>query len=320
MDFVSKSSRFEYNYEEMLALSCDCNFCGRKMPTEASLRNHIEYKHCRSQYTDALSFATSGGLSDMSSGSKVSGPVETLEKTFACNYCGMSFITETQLWEHVESDHRNPRETLKCKIPGCGGVFYDPVSIQDHIRYHLIRNLMCQTCGEYFMSRSSLRIHKANNHKSSDKHICNACCQIYDTLKALQHHRCFMHRIALKSVPRVIDTHQRVKRKIKGPRWQRKQQIIAFLAKINNNSKVVTKQIDDKGVVNTQLSGKSDIQPGLKSEQFQFLPPPAIKNIACSSCDEKFESTNALQQHLHEVLDFCGNTMLVSSKITRLVA
>lgn len=105
--------------------------------------------------------------------------VHTGEKLHECGICLLSFNTSWQLKIHQERAHQNiNRYSTKPKnfvCDKCEKSFHDNGHLQEHMKFHGVREFDCQDCGKSYFTKSGLNRHVSAIHKLEKNHKCSLC-------------------------------------------------------------------------------------------------------------------------------------------------
>lgn len=113
---------------------------------------------------------------------------EKVKKKEKCKECGKIFSNKNSLRLHRKNAHFRSGEDAPFKCHICGRGFKYSINLTSHMQIHK-ESFSCDECGRVFASKSDVKKHAVNQHKSSLTYECNKCRRLYCSVKRYQKHR-----------------------------------------------------------------------------------------------------------------------------------
>ena len=113
-------------------------------------------------------------------------------KAFKCSLCDKAFTNQSNLWAHVQSNHKKIKHTCD----QCNKSFSDKSHLRRHQRtvHTNVNHRACPTCGKTFTLKQNLDQHIREVHQKLKPHKCHECVKEFGVVKALQRHINTIHR------------------------------------------------------------------------------------------------------------------------------
>lgn len=156
-----------------------CPECPSRFSYPEDLATHVRQKHLNDDTSSSsTTTTTTKGVKKKSKNIKIT--------NFLCGQCGLKFKTEFKLNRHISTQHKTPKEELRCSFPGCEKVFYTKARLDRHQTIHQdseSQRSVCQKCGKSFRFKRSLNTH-LQRHEAQEKgqkdFSCDQCpCSYY---------------------------------------------------------------------------------------------------------------------------------------------
>ncbi|XP_052798964.1 zinc finger protein 37 homolog isoform X2 [Mya arenaria] len=174
-----KITKQKYQYE--------CYRCGQNMRTRARLNLHMASEHNEVSEVGILCKTCGKHIDfDHELDLHLLFICRKSERSFKCDTCSLSFLTETEMDQHPCTKIK--RKPFFCTQQGCpfaGKCFKD---LTEHVTRHLgIKPFLCNICGRAFSAKKDLDRH-SDIHNDSKTYKCRLCEVMFQSANSLKHH------------------------------------------------------------------------------------------------------------------------------------
>jgi len=119
-------------------------------------------------------------------------PEDLLAKQHQCPHCERTCSIESVLKTHIYNVHKDKRSLHPELTPNhacetCGEEFYDRASMRRHVLINHTDNCYCKLCSRYFSDDVALQKHQDSEHNSTT-HICDICSKDFPSKQRLKAH------------------------------------------------------------------------------------------------------------------------------------
>ncbi|XP_070546690.1 zinc finger protein 37-like [Ptychodera flava] len=100
---------------------------------------------------------------------------DSVKRCIQCRFCGMKFEKDTELQEHVNTEHPGLKAYI-CEV--CGACSKSYANLNKHSReMHIVGDFNCDKCDRVFKTRYRLKRHKNSEHPNISKNVyqCDIC-------------------------------------------------------------------------------------------------------------------------------------------------
>ncbi|XP_021354147.1 zinc finger protein 836-like [Mizuhopecten yessoensis] len=157
-----------------------CNVCGAMFAYNNMLKRHMMKHTGKEPYKCEL--CGHGCMS--SSALKAHSLVHSGERPYSCDKCPKAFRQKSSLKSHLLT-HKETFGSRRCKLP-----FKDAPLLQQHRQNSCeISAFGCSICNMTFKDITSVFSHVNFLHFKRQIHVCDVCCQRFDSLLSLQEHQ-----------------------------------------------------------------------------------------------------------------------------------
>ncbi len=94
------------------------------------------------------------------------------KKSFKCAVCDKVYLSRAGLKLHMKTAHEKPEKSYHCNL--CSASFVTQQLLTNHYRAHNVKTFKCSLCNETFRERSALRVHLFT-HRKTDRYQCSVC-------------------------------------------------------------------------------------------------------------------------------------------------
>jgi uncharacterized Zn-finger protein len=184
---LTKQSSMEKMSNDIDSFNFVCHICEEVFEQMYSLSNHTREVH---QTLPKVACSCGRYLSTWDSLMAHKRKHNPAAKSFACDFCDLSFRTKTGLSIHTKFKHEKPSKPNSCET--CGRIFKDGNTLKHHLRTHLSDEEKyaheCPICGKKVVNKYSLQHHIDSIHKGEKKHFCHLCGKKFGNKSNLRSH------------------------------------------------------------------------------------------------------------------------------------
>lgn len=128
------------------------------------------------------------------------------EELIECSKCSNKYTNLSTLSQHMIQEHKVLRKLKLAKVPPiplvcelCGWSKSHKVRQMERHMFYIHKQkdnakIICEDCGEPFMTYGYLNKHRSVKHSDERPHVCSYCCQTFKQRRTLQAHVKYKHQ------------------------------------------------------------------------------------------------------------------------------
>ncbi|XP_029433692.1 zinc finger and BTB domain-containing protein 40 [Rhinatrema bivittatum] len=256
-----------------------CDICGKEFAHPSGMQYHK-----RTEHFDEKPFSCSdcGAKFAANSTLKNHQRLHTGERPYVCKHCHMTFTQAAALAYHTKKKHSEGKMYV-CQY--CDAVFAQSIELTRHVRTHTgDKPYVCRECGKGFSQANGLSIHLRTFHNIEDPYDCQKCRMSFPTLDEHRQHIQEVHSreyhpcptcAKIFSAPSLLERH-----------------MVTHVGGKPYNCEICDKAYQQlSGLWYHNRTHHPDVFAAQNHRSSKF-------SLQCSSCEQVFSSTTALQKHV----------------------